>query len=254
MDMLKPPTDNLYKFVAISGIVLVGFFIWLQHGASIGLLEHGFKFEADHDSAMLEAGALMTEFGIWFEVLERNLTDEVGKKVLADIEELAEPAKEQKADAVVGWFSENEILEMISASNAMGNLFDRGAVLDYWTGVENAVKDADWAAKIKKLNSMNDLEFASWIESVDLQKSYQEFTRSCKAMSAKMRLLSSQGYRVLSLYDELEVAEYFRNAMLWLGGFLAVAGFALWYHKVQRYQDAILEQQASDVLKADARH
>lgn len=32
MELIKPPTDNLYKFLGIAGLLLCGFGLWLQTG------------------------------------------------------------------------------------------------------------------------------------------------------------------------------------------------------------------------------
>lgn len=247
MNTLKPPTDNLYKFFAVSGIVLIGFFTWLEHGTWHRLLEHGLEYEQEYDTQLDAFDAMTVEYGLWFTVVEQNMTGDYDKKAIAALSEAFEgPAK--RAAKQQGWFDRNDWVQMVKEADALGNYTAAAATSDYLIDVDFFVDNTELVDRLKKMNSMSDEEFTQWMESSEAKESYLEFIKKCVITTGKFRRLSSQGYMMIAYLDDQLDALFWRNVMRWIGGLLAVSGFVLWYFKVQRFQDAIVKRQANQVV------
>lgn len=202
-DVLKPPTDNLYKFVALSGLLLL----------IVSIVAPGYAI------VTLEWKRLAA-------LRELNITK--GEIDQSQVVELELEAAKKEAQAA------------LHAANA--------ASLESDSAVAEKTKRGQLAALKKAGESLRDANKSLTDAQRRLAEKSDEFSNLAKSIRVRTIDNEYQG-QVLETVSQLQtLSQICGVAGGLLGIILAIGGFALWYRKVQKFQDAILIQQSSEVL------
>jgi len=220
------PTDNLYKFLALFGLVLFILFIILQ----IRAIE-----------------AVDTEREVFLQRLrdvERDTEDITVHAFYLPRIPLQEPEPSTHGDIDSDEY--HQYFRKVIEYSRKYHL-----VVAHITATADKAKffsDDDVRKEVKSVKGFNDAEYRDWIASLSTVQ-FQELTRPVEALANKM------GKDVNSL--DTEVTHYYKlvrrqndicllsYCCIAVSTVLMVVGFALWYYRVQRYQDTLLQKEAA---------
>ena len=168
MELLKPPTDNLYKFLALSGVLVL-------------------------------AVSIFYPFWQWYHIKERSI--EVSKEsefLLADIDRMKTELE-----------SDLKTLTELQKEEEEGNY------------------KGDPVERIQRLQ----------------QRNQQHMSLALESRKKSIELHSKQ--ELLNLYSRMAIAITLAGVLGIAGGLgTAAFGFGLWYTRLQKYQDMILQKEA----------
>lgn len=183
MDASNIPTDNLYKFLAIAGLVLIIF---------AGTFANNRRIEIDREILSVEIKAQ--------ELTARSeFTTESQSDLIKDGEDLKKDASE----------------------------FVRKAPSFYKVHLMESTID----------NLLSDLE--------RFEKKYETIREKSLEYKLKSIEVNGQLKYVEQLQRELKEAKILLYLSFYMGFELSIFGFYSWYHRVQMYQDILLEKQIS---------
>jgi hypothetical protein len=205
MDFLKPPTDNLYKFLAMSGLLLLlvcqTYPPWLSYRLSISM------FELDKD--------------IKVEELEIKAEETRGKDFKAELD-----VSQADADDLL---KESENLKRLVESQP-SHAQKRRLVKERVGPLEK--KSRLLQARVEEIKK-------------GFPEKRAAFTASSDAIAQKLIEVEYKHDLIKWELRQLKLLGWVANFGAGLGALMATWGFRLWYRRVQVYQDAILRKQAA---------
>jgi hypothetical protein len=235
------PTDNLYKFVAISGIAIAGFAVYIAWSSAIELLNL-------HHRQTLMVDQFFAEAIEWEAQLaaEGVISPQERDESIAMLMAKAKEAKAMKAtkapDANVDLDTCFEEIAKCIGEIAHPNAQE----------MHRHLQEKWFREKIKSDMKYDDAEYDNWAARLTLQ----EFTKMrasaiehAKLLQDKAAQIASGGIEFGRSVDWFLLINRYSKWALGAGGFVALVGFVLWYFKVQRYQDKILWRQYKDATK-----
>lgn len=248
MDVGKLPTDNLYKFVAISGVALVvAAVIWPVRVA--GEIENKIEEKA---AAVHDGVAGIMEITV--------LAPAEGESIPSPKRQHAPPANTSSAaynaaaDAFVKTY---EALNVSYPDVKTEKEEERRVWRDFFVMLDEhfrAERILNVEARKLPIEEMGKLLSAPEVfgrkvsdEEIQAWHSGVEIARLQKSENARRVVLNATS--IWRLVDESVRARQLGNIGLWAGNLIAVLGFTLWWIKVQRWQDALLRNQAREVVK-----
>jgi hypothetical protein len=230
MDFLKPPTDNLYKFLAIGGLVVIGFSLYTKHGARNDLIKVIDSFQKEQHG-----------------FAEQLLVPQITESLRPPLRKWEPPDPPQgnyltgdRADRDAWKVVFDNILE-ISRKNAapptpteMGEYFRRPEVLGYYMLYEGRPEgDFIKQGKTKSYPDFVDLikdERQMW------QSKFREILQFTHALDSTWAVI-----------DEYNAIDAHSKVGFWVGVGMTVFGFGLWWGVLQRHQDKIVKREAKEV-------
>ena len=219
------PTDSLYKFIALFGIVLLGFGLWYPE-----------KMFRAADADMREALKAQDLARIKVERKKAQVA-RIMEKLNAKTAELSAERKvldEAKAELD----SKNRALSEESARVA--NSQRKNDLVALTRRTKSVTSDTK--AFVGKLNAYTDRVNRLTDEKEALIPRQEEVLDE---LASENVILKTSTQAVESLTLQARSWFYMQNGSVVLGFVLIVLGFLLWQFRVQRYQDAILRRQAN---------
>lgn len=219
------PTDSLYKFIALFGIVLLGFGLWYpEHKFRAGNapLRENYKAERLRRISIdrKESHLKKTLEKLHAKTAELGDTSQTLEGQHRELEAKTQTLKEDATRAEKGGRHGSE-----------KELKDRQASL--------AVETATFLAKFKE---HNEAIAAHTLELKAVMPLQEEVSDELRALTVIMEssIEESKSFRM-----QAENWLLMQNFSCIAGSILILVGFTLWYFKVQRYQDRILRKQAA---------
>lgn len=225
------PTDNLYKLLALSGVALVLFGVWFERSLSDELYKD--------DEACIRCGAEIQD------ELEQGVLD----VVMSDIEhfksvhnELMEMPPEERAKRI-GVAITDEELKSITRDFLEMRPFSYRPVASF-----SALKHYNYRDEFRNDLAFSDdsmLALSATIADKD-NKATQWDAERIRKVREKIRECEVTAERIWAKKDQMA----YRGTYLFFAGFaIASFGFWLWYHKLQRHQDRLINLQLSKAEK-----
>jgi hypothetical protein len=230
------PTDSLYKFVAIFGIILVGFGLWLPE-----------RFVAAHNQQREAYKALqLAKIRV---NRKKAQSDRVSKEFITKSAALQEKLKTSKAETEALREKLKPLsaeLEQISINANPSSSEDIKRLKGDVKRIEQVVRRSDSIrAEMRPLQAKIDQNIAEQRaldeEFKPLQAQLEEVLDDQKARNKELR------NHIRATKELVEQASWWFEisaACLLVGVVMIVAGFWLWFVRVQVYQDAILRREA----------
>jgi hypothetical protein len=223
MDFLKPPTDNLYKFLAIAGLVLIGLAVYSYSNAR----NQELRAMQDVQNALIPV----------FDVKEEKL--QYGPPF-----RLTRTKEPRDFGSISGSKQEYD-----------GYCKNFYQVIDnYWNGIEAATKDemVEYFKRpvvvqfYQREKKMTPESYKEMVDKITLPEFWEQ-----TAFEREVARLNLQHYsKILSLshiarktHLESEQISFWSNVGLWFGIAFTILGFGCWMVLVQRHQDAILKHE-----------
>lgn len=227
MEYFKPPTDNLYKFIAISGLLFMGVAFYI-HVFYMG--ETLDRFNANQ----LRLIDIWSEYRIL--ALQGFPTKQVDSLALkVNVHWIGE------------WqWSEEQLSQMLKDCEGISQ-----EVLKF-SNVP-AVNDPDAKEFWMKYRGIRGEDYDQLVKEPGGD---HVITHTITSARALLRGVDELPQLVLNQWQEQERARaaiQFRWAALGLGALLTVFGFALWWWRVQRKQDAILDAEFKEANRIGSR-
>jgi chromosome segregation ATPase len=220
------PTDSLYKFIALFGLVLFGFGVWYPE-----------KMFRAADADMREALKVQDLDRIKVERKKAEV-DRIMEQLKAKSAELA--AQRKLLDAAKEQLdSKGRALSEEAARMLETNAARKGEVSSIKRRSESFVADAKVEAE--KVRAHTD-RLNKLTEEYDALLPRQNEVVDALASANVIAKASSQALE--SLTAQARSWFYMQNGSVIVGCVLIILGFVTWYFRVQRYQDAILRKQA----------
>lgn len=225
MDTLKPPTDNLYKFLAITGIVLVAFCLYTKRQARKDLLVRVEAFrreETENTENLFLSKAQPIPLMPPVRSLEQPANLPTGDFLLGNAHERlvweAFLASEQKVAVANSSFPSND--EMVE-------YFKRPEAIDYFVNIKLVPKD----------------EYDKFVQGVTMVRFIEMTAGEREFLLAKRRGFQRLYQAVRPVWDAIDdyesLSAHCDEGWKWGLG-LTVFGFSLWWWKYQRYQDRLI--------------
>ena len=235
MNIPNLPTESLYKFLALAGLVICGLSLLLPSWASESFELELLNLHRENDLYRLERSSLDQKVGHvnseWNRVISSLETSQERESVRLD-EMRRELALLEEEDART--MAALEAGQIASLEEEMQEMNERLARSDA-LGVEaQGMIDADGSDEFRKLDELRKERhsiFSDWI---------RETSRLRTAMN------HADG-RVDHLLNRLNTMLLVMTIGMPLGFILSAFGFRLWYTKQQVYQDQILKHQAEQI-------
>lgn len=224
----KPPTDNLYKFVAVTGLALAAFcFVFPNQ-------------QSDSLSSKIDANATeLLEF-------ESRLNDLEGSGIQIRSDEHASPYR-----AIVA--TKQEYADYHCAIDKLGSdLVDAETLSGKWA--KNAYfANTKVRESLKRTKGFTDSQFDAWVNAMTVDE-YQKLMEPYRTLAKTLRhdLFKHIGLLEATWKFSERVEQYAKWAQrgIWFGLGVALLGFACWYFKLQRHQDALLRKQLDEAAGA----
>ena len=220
------PTDSLYKFIALFGLLLLAFGVWYP--------EHAFRagnapLRENYKAERLKRISIERKESHVKKILEKLDTK------TAELRDASETLGEQRRELEARTQALKE--DAISAEKGGGNssakeLKARQASL--------AVETATLLAKVKEHTAAM---AAHTLELKTVLPLQEEVSDELRALTVNMEssIEESKSFRM-----QAENWLLMQNICATAGSILIIMGFTLWYFKIQRYQDRILRKQAAE--------
>lgn len=225
------PTDNLYKFVALSGVVLVLAGLWLPQQFADELAPYVAKAGESWAKSAAQLGRLEWSADV---------------ALPADMAGFFHPNKQTLPTSLAEGADRARVTQFVDALESMAmlttdltTLEDRKRILGYQNFKE-------W---MKTENGWSDEQYAAWAEAVTF--------RELRELTRETREAANEARTTLAILDQdLGTTWYMRDRQrrfveyarlcFWGGLVLMFGGFVAWYQMTQRHQDSILAIQARD--------
>jgi hypothetical protein len=220
----KPPTDNLYKFVAIAGLAVSAFCFVFPNQQAESLAS---KIDA-HATELLEFESKLNDLEVSGIQIR---TDEHASPYRAIAANKQEQADYHRAiDKLGSGLLEAETLSGKWAKNAY---FANAAVREF----------------LKKTKGFTDSQYDTWVNGMTVDE-YQKLMEPYRTLAKTLRHDLFKYIGLLEATWELteRVEQYAKWAQwgTWFGLGIALLGFACWYFLLQRHQDALLRKQLKE--------
>lgn len=219
------PTDSLYKFIALFGLVLLGFGIWYPEQ----------KFYAAQDR---RREALTAEDLSRIKVQRKKAqVDKLSQKILEKSTALGEKQK----------FLDGQRAEFESRLRAIKEELARVEKNQRLSSAKELEKRAESLVSEQKLfgakvqGHVDDVKRLT--EERDALVPRQEEVLDALASEIVISKKSTKAQEDFNVQAESWM--YMQNCCVGLGLILITLGFLLWYFRIQKYQDAILRRQAA---------
>ena len=214
MDFLTPPTDNLYKFMAIGGIALFIALLFVDKADFDRLQDLGAQAAMD-----LASSGAKIEF-------QRELNGEEHKRTEAINN------RSQAVDARLGEVNRQRAEIVKQAEGARGVLADKFNAQLHELDIAREAAESDAQRVIAETHAVD--------QRIDtIVKAAIDDSVATAALQARTKHLTIQR---VALEDR---SKYF-NWLSAFSGLFSTLGFLLWYSKVQRFQDQIIEAEARE--------
>jgi hypothetical protein len=226
MDWIKPPTDNLYKFVFIAGLLVAGFAVYWRYKVAESMSALNGDFDKDYIELVVGHNTLLLPFASTVPFAQLPIEEEELDPCTADL------AKERR-----------------KAIEKMNKMKDQlMCVAQPMPGA--TLKKRFQLPEIKKqIMQRNSLDEATYAKYVDEQKeSDLEKNQALCAQQAIAGLVKWSTVRG-ELTDAFDQMTAYREAArestfgIWVGLVFAAIGGTFWFLRVQRYQDRVLWMQ-----------
>jgi hypothetical protein len=228
MDFLKPPTDNLYKFVAITGFVLTVVPPYLAY-----------RFDADsyltiHEYER-EVGDVLSEYHAIF--VDQIRPDQIKEVRLVDETipfQLHRLNTDEDLQKIINHLEEHDHkLFMLSAFPKK----DDDVARELWTTSFRLSPEA----------------YDALIQSPSADNLISKVNSQARLLRPKHQRIIFTVVDTVTLADDVDVAALYAFGAMAIGIVLMIVGFALWYIRVQRPQDRILASQLAAIGKDNLR-
>lgn len=255
----SPPTDNLYKFMAVSGIVFLLASGLILYQSSIPLSQEFDQLSAEQRSLNLLSEMYISRF---------NRTLEASRKTDAALEK-AERLREglDKAESLV-YKRTSDVEEKF---NARINLIDqkfrqtiKGPIVDV-AGARRLLAEREKAtdeyvqagqqiiSDYKATNSEFQQETSHAVQESDrVNDLFQQLGEIQWKMSTQLNEVLAGADQVHTKYRAFVISMVGAALFMIIGILATVHGFRLWYHRVQRPLDLILQRQCAPESEATA--
>ena len=217
MDFLTPPTDNLYKFLAIAGIAVA---------LSAGFFENRQLAQITENSNQVEG-------------------ERATQQMIREIDDVEIKREQESYESRMK--SNDQRLNDLQKEQAQLN-----AVQEKVAGKASEVDKSDYkqqseafTAKAERLRS--DVEQMRSTNGVDAEA--ENMFKTVRAEVIAMAAIAGKNAVTIELLEQFKVDRKFYDGAILTGICIAAYGFLLWYLKVQRYQDRILVAEAAEKAK-----
>jgi len=226
------PTDNLYKFLALFGLVIVIFGIAFPEeklAQSLAQLKNTVK---EREIAKIRLTRKNAEL--------RDAVEQITAKV-------AEQArnKQQLEDAATKLNAKSDFLGKSLVEEAKRNLKSK-TVKDLY--IQTKALDPEYQALDEKVRQNTDAMKKS---TDDLQRLRQREAELGEEIAIEMVNVKTLAGLNTDLGREITLWNIVTFGSMIFGFMLMLSGFQLWYKKVQVHQDTILRKQAGDIKDAE---
>ena len=242
--LVKPPTDNLYKFAAIAGLAIMFFFVWLQHST----WTRAFDIELSQSPKMsFPVGSYQKrqKFDSWIAALDKDVPM-ISEEDMAELVQLVQkllsdslPEKPVPGPLDAAYHDSTELLEYYRFYQSIESWFSTAPQLLQEENFLLLTEDKKCRDEIMRVKS-EALSFAEYFQSAEHRAKYTEFDSYCREQEGYFREMSQSFLRRAKVAREYELARYTAVPMIVVGCLFSLFGFVMWYRKVQRFQDEIL--------------
>lgn len=240
--MMQPaiPTDNLYKFLALTGIAVLGFCFVVPNQMEDTMRPERMRLAQQLDKM---ADAFET-LGWTDEVIIRdkqgNIVHMNFEPIKGDMDVATSDEKGRKAYLELLQKMKVYVSELAKVPGAA----DRDIIL----------KKDDFKTYIKYVRGFDDKAYAEWAKVVamtEIQQHVMPRAERAKQLKAMVREHTHDIHTIWYLAGKARTYAWLSLVGMPVGFLFAVTGFLLWYRRVQRHQDKLLIAEIADLTKAE---
>jgi hypothetical protein len=222
----RPPTDNLYKFIAIAGLLILGFSVYLRH------------------TVQVETQRLEMEF--YKSDVERFTTGSIGGEfpppLTGPSESISFPDGRERVRG-----SDSDRQSWDTAINALLNEQEKHTGMPAKVSPNDYFQRPDVVAYYRDIRGLSDTEIQSMAAATNAETLWQLGLKTRDAYRAAYRDNATNAAGIVALRRQVDYEKsikYWTTTGMTLGCFLAGIGFVLWLYWVQIPEDRRLADAA----------
>lgn len=236
--IINPPTDNLYKFMAIAGLVIFLAAMTVPYKFAFDLdseiqayEESANKFVVQHDHLWLDiVGGVVNELGqvAGPNSMPRNEGDNENELII----------KTSFDDVFIqGIDTELRALSGASTKDALRRILDLPEI--------KVTMQTRYSIADDKYD-----EFVGKVVSQDLDETLQTIPQRARRIREEFGIMRPKNLRLWKLQEWQRQLREYAPCFAGIGVGLGFIGFLGWWYKVQRWQDIVLRRQATEEKKS----
>ncbi|MGV3608878.1 MAG: hypothetical protein ACO1RA_20915 [Planctomycetaceae bacterium] len=249
MDFITPPTDTLYKFIAISGAaIIIAANIW-SYRATTALEQTEAELDKTYIQVEVRIDALISSAMCFHDV--RKLNDKISTQAdeIGRLEKIRVQKKEKYSEQQLKLESEVAIL----LDELLHTLSYAPTVERFQANAKNQGVEECWQSCCNK-DPESYKVFVETITPTTLNNQYAPLRAEARALRIEAAKGGSEFLSLALAYNRQIDFNYRCWQAGWIGVVLAGGGLVAWYFQAQRHQDSLLfaqlEKAKAEVNKA----